>query len=71
MVEANQLPDATPVVSMAVLESSTGVTQMPKMPGYKNRVMATKAVAIKTVAMAMVGGHKKAHYWFYTMDTHE
>ena len=53
MVEGDQLLDATIVASLAILLSSAGVTHMPKMPGPKVRVVATKAVAIR--AMVRVG----------------
>ena len=47
MIEANHLPDATTVVSLAILQSSAGVIQIPIILGPKVRVVATRAVAIK------------------------
>ena len=44
-VGSNQLPDATIVVSLTILLSSAGVTQMPKMLEPKVRVIAVKAMA--------------------------
>ena len=55
MVEGNQLPDATTVVSLAILLSNAGATQMPKIPVPKVGAMATKAMAIKAMVLAMVG----------------
>ena len=37
-----------------MLLSNTGVTQMPKMLGIEVRVMDTKAMVIKAMAVAMV-----------------
>ena len=49
MVVSNQLPDATTVVSLAILPSNAGVTQMHKILRAEVRVVATKAVDIKAI----------------------
>ena len=54
MVEGNQLLDAAIVANLAISLSSARVTHMHKMRGPKVRVMATKAVAIRTVVIVMV-----------------
>ena len=42
------------MASLAILLSSTVVTNMHKMPGSEVRVMATKAVAIRAMVVVMV-----------------
>ena len=54
IVEGNKLPDATTVASLAILLGSSGVTQMPKMPGPKVRVVATNTMDVKAVVVVMV-----------------
>ena len=54
IVKGNKLPDATTVASLAILLGSSGVTQMPKMPGPKVRVVATKDMAIMSIVVTMV-----------------
>ena len=54
VVKGDQLLDATIVASLAIFQSSAGVTHMHIMPGPKVRVVATKAVAIRTMVMVMV-----------------
>ena len=44
MIEGNQLPVATIAASLAILLSSAGVAQMPKMLGCEFKVMAITAV---------------------------
>ena len=51
-VEANQLPDATTMVSLATSLKSGGVTQTPRILGPEFSIMGTKAVAIKAVVVA-------------------
>ena len=46
--------DATTVASLAISQNSARVTQMLTMPGPEVRVMATKAVAIKALVVAIV-----------------
>ena len=60
MVEADQLPNASIVASLAISLSSARVTQMPKMLGPKVREVATKAVAIKAVVVAISWSHRQA-----------
>ena len=55
MVEGNQLPDATTMASLAIFLSTAGVTQMPKMQGPKARVITTKAMATRTMVLALLG----------------
>ena len=55
VVEANQLPEANTMVSLAILKSSGAVTQMHKMPGFKVRVMVTKAVLSKPCLWLWLG----------------
>ena len=54
VVKGNLLLDTTIVASLAILQSSAGVTHMHKMPGLKVRVMATKAIAITAVVVVIV-----------------
>ena len=53
MVEGHQLLDATIVALWAILLSSAGVTQMHYMPEPEIRVLATKAVTIRTMVVVM------------------
>ena len=48
------MTDATTMISLLILLSSSGATQMPKTVGTKLRVMASKAMAIKAVVVAIV-----------------
>ena len=43
------------MASLAISLSIAEITQMPKIRGSKVRVVATKAVAVKAVFMAIVG----------------
>ena len=54
MEDANHLPHVTTVASLAISKSSAGVNQMPKMLGSEVRDVATKAMAIKAMGVAMV-----------------
>ena len=54
MVKGNKLLDATIVISLAILLSSAGVTYMHKMLGPEVRVMASKAMAIRTLVIVIV-----------------
>ena len=54
IVEGNHLPDAF-VTTLSILINSARVAQKPKMPEPEVSVVATKAVAIKTMVIAMVG----------------
>ena len=54
MVKGDQLLDATIVVSLAISLGNAGVTQTPRVPGPKVRIMVIQAVAIKDMVMAMV-----------------
>ena len=54
VIKGDQLPNASTVVSLTILLSSAGVTQMPKMLGSNVRAMATKAIAIRAVVIVMV-----------------
>ena len=51
MVEGNQLLDATIVASLAILLSSSRVTQMHNMPEPKVSIVATKAMVTKAMAI--------------------
>ena len=44
------------MASLAILTGSAGVTQMPKMPGTKVKVVTTKAVVIVMVIGRSVVG---------------
>ena len=54
MVEGDQLLDATIVASLVILLNSAGVTHMHKILGPEVRVVVTKAVAIRAMAMFIV-----------------
>ena len=53
VVEAYQLPDATTVASLAIVQSCAKVTLMPKTPRLEVRVMA-KAIDLKAMVVAVV-----------------
>ena len=63
VVEASQLPDASTVISLAILLSSVGITHMLKMPGTNARVVATNAMDIKAMAIVMVGVIDRLVVW--------
>ena len=54
VVEGNQLPDATTVASLAISLSSAKTSQMHKILGPKVRVVATKAMAMRAMVLAIV-----------------
>ena len=55
MLEANQLPDATTIASLDILQSTAVVSQTPKILGPKVRMVATKTVALKVMVVVVVG----------------
>ena len=54
VVEGNCLLYATTMASLAIFLSIAGVTEIPKMPGPKVRIVDTKAIDIKAVVVTMV-----------------
>ena len=54
VVEGELLLDATILASLAISLSSAGVSHMHKMLGNEVRVVATKAVAIRSMVVFMV-----------------
>ena len=53
-IEANQLPDATIIVSPAISLSRAEATKIPKILGLEVRVVAIKTMAIKAMVVVMV-----------------
>ena len=47
------MPDAITIASLSILVNGAEVTQMPKLLGPEVKVVATKSIAIKAIAMAI------------------